>query len=42
MLVLPSDQITDMQVMLWSTDRFVPMVNGGSGFTPASWRETRR
>jgi hypothetical protein len=41
-LVLPSDQTTDQLVMLWSTDRFEPVVNGGSGFTPASLAETRQ
>ncbi len=41
-LVLPSDQITDMQVMMWTTDRFVPLVNGGSGFAPTSLTEVRR
>lgn len=41
-LVLPSDQLTDMRVMLWSTDRFVPLINGGSGFTPTSLHETRQ
>ncbi len=33
-LVLPSDEVGDMPVMLWSTDRFAPMVNGGSGLLP--------
>jgi hypothetical protein len=41
-LVLPSDQLTDMQVMMWSTDRFVPLVNGGSGFLPRSLTQTRQ
>lgn len=41
-LVLPSDQHTDMQVMMWSTDRFLPVVNGGSGFLPESLAVTRR
>jgi hypothetical protein len=40
-LVLPSDQATDQLVMLWTTGRFVPVVNGGSGFLPASQVETR-
>jgi hypothetical protein len=40
-LVLPTDQATDQLVMLWSTDRFEPVVNGGSGFIPASLTETR-
>jgi len=34
MLVLPSDQNTDEIVMLWSTSKFQPIVNGGSGFPP--------
>jgi hypothetical protein len=41
-MVLPSDQLTDSLVMLWSTDRYLPMVNGGSGFTPAGQQETRQ
>jgi hypothetical protein len=31
-LVLPSDGRIDNNVMLWSTDRFEPIVNGNSGF----------
>ena len=41
-LVLPSVQLTDMQVMMWTTDRFVPLVNGGSGFVPRSLAQTRQ
>ncbi|MET9299499.1 hypothetical protein ABZX66_09265, partial [Micromonospora aurantiaca] len=41
MLVLPSSQNLDQPVMLWSTDRFQPMVNGGSGFTPRSQAQIR-
>ncbi|HEX6498508.1 MAG TPA: hypothetical protein VF054_05690 [Micromonosporaceae bacterium] len=41
MLVLPSDQLTDENVMLWSTTRFQKMVNGGSGFTPRDQEQTR-
>ncbi|SCG55172.1 hypothetical protein [Micromonospora humi] len=41
MLVLPSSQNLDQPVMLWSTDRFQPMVNGGSGFTPNSQAQVR-
>ncbi|MGH3714713.1 MAG: hypothetical protein ACRDT4_14815 [Micromonosporaceae bacterium] len=33
-LVLPSGQLEDQGVMLWSTDGFPKVVNGGSGFTP--------
>jgi hypothetical protein len=40
-LVLPSGQGEDQLVMLWSTDRFEPVVNGGSGFEPTSIRFTR-
>jgi hypothetical protein len=40
-LVLPSDQLNDENVMLWSTDRFAKLVNGGSGFTPQSLEQTR-
>ncbi|MEV6931619.1 hypothetical protein AB0M46_44995 [Dactylosporangium sp. NPDC051485] len=35
-MVLPSSQLFDMNVMLWSTDGFPKMVNGGSGFTPSN------
>ncbi|PTA46321.1 hypothetical protein [Micromonospora sp. RP3T] len=41
LLVLPSSQNLDQPVMLWSTDRFQQMVNGGSGFTPTSQARTR-
>ncbi|SCL65708.1 hypothetical protein [Micromonospora chersina] len=41
MLVLPSSQNLDQPVMLWSTDRFQRMVNGGSGFTPDSQAQAR-
>jgi hypothetical protein len=34
MIVLPTSQLDDENVMLWSTTRFQPMVNGGSGFYP--------
>jgi hypothetical protein len=40
-LVLPSDQLNDENIMLWSTDHFVKIVNGGSGFTPQSQNQTR-
>lgn len=33
-LVLPTDQLTDQNVLLWSTSGFPPVVNGGSGFEP--------
>jgi hypothetical protein len=41
-IVLPSNQLNDENVMLWSTDGFVRMVNGGSGFTPRSQDEIRK
>ncbi|WP_157545671.1 hypothetical protein [Hamadaea tsunoensis] len=40
-LILPSDQLNDENIMLWSTDRFEKIVNGGSGFTPQSLEQTR-
>jgi hypothetical protein len=40
-LVLPTQEITDMQVMLWSTDRFAATVNGGSGLVPTEQGRTR-
>ena len=39
-LVLPTDQVGDMHVMLWSTDRFADVVNGGSGFVPTELDRT--
>jgi hypothetical protein len=42
LLVLPSDQLHDENVMLWATDRFPVMVNGGSGFTPRRQDQIRR
>jgi hypothetical protein len=41
LLVLPSDPGTDQNVMLWSTTRFQPVVNGGSGFTPRRLAQIR-
>jgi len=41
LLVLPSDPTFDPLVMLWTTDGFPPVVNGLSGFTPASQDEIR-
>ncbi|MBX6750452.1 MAG: hypothetical protein IRY85_12420 [Micromonosporaceae bacterium] len=40
-LVLPTHEVVDMNVMLWSTDRFAPVVNGGSGLVPAELRQVR-
>lgn len=41
-LVLPSDQLIDDWVMLWSTDRFPALVNGSSGFVPPRMDEIRK
>ncbi|GAA5189152.1 hypothetical protein GCM10023322_41400 [Rugosimonospora acidiphila] len=41
MLVLPSDALTDENVMFWSTTKFQKIVNGGSGFYPADQQNTR-
>jgi hypothetical protein len=41
LLVLPSDVDFDTLVMLWSTDGFPKIVNGLSGFTPASTEQLR-
>ena len=40
-LVLPSDPATDRHVMHWTTDRFIPTVNGNSGFLPDTLAEVR-
>jgi hypothetical protein len=40
-LVLPSNERTDTHVMLWTTDRFVPVVNGASSFLPDTLVEVR-
>jgi hypothetical protein len=34
LIVLPTSELFDMNVMLWSTDGLPKMANGGSGFTP--------
>jgi hypothetical protein len=41
LLVLPTDPGFDQTVMLWSTDGYPKMVNGGSGFFPNSTNEIR-
>ncbi len=41
-LVLPTHEVYDMHVMLWSTDRFADMVNGGSGVVPSEQDQVRR
>jgi hypothetical protein len=40
-LVLPSNYAIDGLVMLWSTDRFAPVVNGNSGVLPTELAATR-
>jgi hypothetical protein len=40
-LVLPSDDLQDENVMIWSTSKFQQMVNGGSGFEPTDQQQTR-
>jgi hypothetical protein len=40
-LVLPTQEIPDMHLMLWSTDRFAAMANGGSSMVPAQTQELR-
>jgi len=40
--VLPSDQLQDENVMIWSTSKFQKMVNGGSGFQPNDQANTRQ
>jgi hypothetical protein len=42
LMVLPSDQLTDENVMIWSTTWYQKMVNGGSGFTPLDQDATRK
>ncbi|WP_425426792.1 hypothetical protein [Asanoa hainanensis] len=42
LLVLPSDQLHDENVMLWSTTKFQDIVNGGSGFVPKKLEEVRQ
>jgi hypothetical protein len=34
LMVLPSDESIDTNVLLWSTDRFPLMANGASGYAP--------
>jgi hypothetical protein len=41
LMVLPSDPLTDMNIMLWSTTSFQKMVNGNSGFYPTDQTHTR-
>jgi hypothetical protein len=41
LIVLPSDELQDENVMLWSTTRYQKLVNGGSGFRPTDQQNTR-
>jgi hypothetical protein len=41
-LILPSDSGNDQPAMLWSTDRFADLVNGGSGVEPTELTNTRQ
>jgi hypothetical protein len=41
-LVLPTHEVVDMNMMLWSTDRFADLVNGGSGLVPTETDQIRR
>jgi hypothetical protein len=41
LIVLPTDDITDPHVQLWSTDRFPMMVNGASSINPAAHQAIR-
>jgi hypothetical protein len=41
LIVLPTDDITDLHVQLWSTDRFPMMVNGASSINPAEHQAVR-
>jgi hypothetical protein len=41
LLVLPSDQENDEMTMVWSTEGFPAIVNGGSAFIPTRLREVR-
>jgi hypothetical protein len=40
-LILPSDEITDATVQLWSTDGFPKIVNGNSGVLPPTQQAVR-
>jgi hypothetical protein len=41
LVVLPTDDISDLHVQLWSTDRFPTMVNGASSINPAEHQAIR-
>jgi hypothetical protein len=40
-VILPTEELFDMNVMLWSTDGFPKIINGGSGFQPQTQDELR-
>jgi hypothetical protein len=40
-VILPTEELFDMNVMLWSTDGFPKMINGGSGFQPKTQEDLR-
>ena len=40
-LVLPTHEVVDMNLMLWATDRFAPLANGGSGLVPSETKQLR-
>mgnify|MGYP006976751099 CR=1 FL=1 len=40
-LVLPMHEVTDTNVTLWTTDRFAPVVNGGTSQTPTEQLQVR-
>ncbi|WP_305788457.1 hypothetical protein [Symbioplanes lichenis] len=42
MLVLPTAELSDQTIMLWSTSRFQQVANGSGGFAPARQVELRR
>jgi hypothetical protein len=42
LLVLPTEQLFDQNVMLWTTTKFQPVANGGSGFQPRRQEELRK
>ena len=41
MILLPTGVLEDMNTMLWSTDGFPRMINGGSGFAPHRQEDLR-
>jgi len=41
-MFLPTDQIGDYHLMLWTTDGFPTLANGNSGFNPPQQEQLRR